>query len=190
MSTNHDVATLRVEASALFEANQAARRQDFWLLTGSFVWIAVTATIALGTRRTVALVPLAPLSRSALALVFQTYSDVSVLGAARQALEARLRAERHGGLIYETAVAGIRQQGPLVTGVRLLPGVRRRHPPLRDRGRARRCHQSVSAAHSRHRPFDGLGRDLRWLRVSRHAPQRSCRCSIRPRRNGSIDSLT
>lgn len=120
MSPEQKPATLRVEASALFEANQTARHQAFWLLIGSFLWIAVAVTLALGTKRTVFLVPLAPLSPLVLSLVFQTYSEVTVLGAARRALEGVLRAQGDNGLIYETAVAGIRQRAPLVVSVRLL----------------------------------------------------------------------
>jgi hypothetical protein len=53
--------------------------------------------------------------------MFQQYADLTVLGCARRRLEDLVNAELEAkGLVYETAVAQIRQVSPLVRSVRFL----------------------------------------------------------------------
>ncbi len=57
--------------------------------------------------------------------MFQQYSDLTVLGSARQRLEDLVNDQLGGikALIYETAVAQIRQVPPLLRSVRFLQGL-------------------------------------------------------------------
>lgn len=67
---------------------------------------------------------LAPGALLGMSLSFQQFADVTVLGAARERLERRLSEELgEAALIYETQVAPLRQQPPLVGSVRALQGL-------------------------------------------------------------------
>jgi hypothetical protein len=68
--------------------------------------------------------PLPALLFLLLSYMFQQYGDLTVVGAARRRLEDLVNAEIGGkGLVYETAVAEIRQVKPLVLSVRVLQGL-------------------------------------------------------------------
>jgi hypothetical protein len=86
-----------------------------------FAVIAITVAAGVNSHSDAVAIALPPFILLLFSYMFQQYADVSVLGAARQALEEQLT-DTLGGptLIYETAVAGIRQRPPLVRSVRVL----------------------------------------------------------------------
>jgi hypothetical protein len=111
---------LRAEALALFQANQtgrlAAERAAQLLVTVSGVAVAA----AINAKNEDVLLVLPPVVLLLISYMCQQYADVSVLGAARAAIETRLKMELGDHtLIYETLVAGIRQRPPLVRSVRI-----------------------------------------------------------------------
>jgi hypothetical protein len=109
------------EAIALFQAGQAGRAA---MLTGvglllSIATIAASAAVAIESVDPV--LPLPAFGLLIAAYVFQQYVDVTVLGAARRRLEELVNVElSRPGLIYESAVAGIRKELPLSRGNRAL----------------------------------------------------------------------
>lgn len=111
----------RAEAVELLRLNQRLRMSATWTMIAALV-IAATGTIAAVLARDLAvLLPLPTVTTLLCALGFQQFADVSVVGAARRDLEQLLDSELGGlALLYESAVAGIRQRAPLVVSVRLL----------------------------------------------------------------------
>jgi len=105
---------------ALFAANQAARSaaQRLGLFLVVIMGPGVGAALLADEPRVVVVLPPVVLALSA--IMFQQFADVSVMGAAREVLEQRLSDLGAAGLIYERAVAGIRQRPPLVASVRAL----------------------------------------------------------------------
>lgn len=84
--------------------------------------IAGSVGVAAGTPDV--LLPLPALLFLLLSYMFQQYSDLTVLGGARRRLEDLVNDELGAkGLVYETAVAQIRQVKPLVRSVRYLQGL-------------------------------------------------------------------
>lgn len=108
------------EAATLLVMNQRAR------LTGLILVLTCIATIAVGTFAAIALhdanvlLPCPSFALLAASFAAQQYAEVSVLGAARAHLEARIALDLEGVLIYESRVSPLRQHPPLVAGVRLL----------------------------------------------------------------------
>jgi hypothetical protein len=113
--------TRRAEAIAFFEVNQAARTaaERVMALIFSVSGIAASVGIAADTDRVV--VPLPAVLLLLLSYMFQQYGDLTVVGTTRRYLEDLVNDELHGeGLVYESAVARIRQVPPLVQSVRML----------------------------------------------------------------------
>lgn len=111
----------QAEAMALLCANQRARLLG-WMLTVVTVLLAVGVVVAaVVAQRDELLLLLGPSTLVLQALMFQLYGDVSVLGAARAALEDAVN-EALGApaLLYESYVAPIRKHPPLVGSVRVL----------------------------------------------------------------------
>lgn len=107
------------EARDLLEINQARRGRAEATIVLAIALTSVAVAVALGTHRKAVMIPVPTATLILLALSFQQYADVSVLGAARKKLEEVLN-ERAGGagLVYESAVSPIRQRPPLVGSVR------------------------------------------------------------------------
>lgn len=106
---------------ALLEANQRARLAAQATMTTVFVMVTAVVTVSVSLRNEDIVIALPPATLMLLSFVFQQYADVTVLGAARAALESHidLAVGRHA-LIYETVVAPVRKRPPLVRSVRLL----------------------------------------------------------------------
>jgi hypothetical protein len=118
------VETRRAEALALLRINQRDRLVGLALIATAFASIAVSAVVGVALRSDDPAIPLPGFVLILLSLAFQQYAEVSVLGAARRQIERALAAELGGyGLIYETALSGVRQHPPLVASVRLLQTV-------------------------------------------------------------------
>lgn len=114
----------QAEALALLNANQRARLAAWQLSAASFALMAATVVVAVATRNDDVLMVLPPLLLALHSLLFQLFGDVTVLGAARAALEARVNQRlASSALIYESAVAPIRKRPPLVRSVRVLQAV-------------------------------------------------------------------
>jgi len=116
------VETLRAEGVALFQANQAGRSLVVQIAALMLTAIGVAVAAGISAHSDAVAIPLPPLVLLLLSYVFQQYTDVTVTGAARAAVEDRL-AEALGdrrGLIYEYAVAPVRRSGPLVRSVQVL----------------------------------------------------------------------
>lgn len=113
--------TYRAEAAGLFAANQAARTagERVIALIGSVIALAVAAGINAGTDDVA--IPLPGLVLLLVAYMLHQYADLTVMGTAREILERRVN-DLLGAdaLLYETAVADVRNHGVLVTSVRLL----------------------------------------------------------------------
>lgn len=111
---------LRAEALALFQANQAGRlaAERAAQLLVAVLGVAVAAAISANNDHVLLALP--PVLLLLASYMCQQYADITVLGAARAAIERRLKAELgEHTLIYETLVAGIRQRPPLVRSVRV-----------------------------------------------------------------------
>jgi hypothetical protein len=114
----------QAEALALLNANQRARLAAWQLSAASFALLAATVVVAVASRNDDVLMVLPPLLLALQSLLFQLFGDVTVLGAARAALEARVNQRlASSALIYESAVAPIRKRPPLVGSVRVLQAV-------------------------------------------------------------------
>jgi hypothetical protein len=84
----------------------------------------IVASVGVAAKTNRVVLPLPALLFLLLSYMFQQYSDLTVIGAARRRLEDLVNAEVGGkGLVYETAVAEIRQVRPLVRSVRVLQGL-------------------------------------------------------------------
>lgn len=115
--------TYRAEAAGFFAANQAARTagERAIALIGSVVALAVAAGINAGTDDVA--IPLPGLVLLLVAHMLHQYADLTVMGVARGMLEKRVNELLDDdALVYETAVADVRDHGLLVTSMRLLQG--------------------------------------------------------------------
>jgi hypothetical protein len=109
------------EAVALFQANQSGRNA-IERVVGLFLSVgAIAGTTAAATHSADAVLPLPAFFLLLLSYMFQQYAEITVLGRARLLLEDLVNDDlTERALIYETAVAKIRQRRPLVWSVRLL----------------------------------------------------------------------
>jgi hypothetical protein len=109
-----------MEARTLLVLNQRRRARAESVILLAAALTAVAAVIALATEREQVLLPVPATVLALLALAFQIYADVTVIGAARERLEADLR-QRLGAeaLLYESHVADVRKNFPLVRSVRV-----------------------------------------------------------------------
>lgn len=112
------------EAGQLLRLNQQLRASATWTLIAAFVVAAAGTIAAILARDLAVLLPLPAVTTMLCSLGFQQFAEVSVVGTARRHLEQIVNAELSGqALVYETAVARIRQRLPLVASVRLLQAV-------------------------------------------------------------------
>jgi hypothetical protein len=109
------------EAVALFQANQSGRNA-IERVVGLFLSVgAIAGTTAAATHSANAVLPLPAFFLLLLSYMFQQYADITVMGRARLLLEDLVNDDlNERALIYETAVAKIRQRPPLNRSVRLL----------------------------------------------------------------------
>lgn len=109
------------EAVALFQANQSGRNA-IERVVGLFLSVgAIAGTTAAATHSADAVLPLPAFLLLLLSYMFQQYTDLTVLGCARLRLEELVNTSlTERALIYETAVAKMRQRHPLKWGVRFL----------------------------------------------------------------------
>lgn len=117
-----DIDDLRAaEARDLLDINQRRRGRAEATLVLIIVLTTALVAAAFWSNRKAVVLPLPAGSLLLLALSFQQFADVSVLGAGRRKLEDLVN-ETVGGpaLIYESAIAPIRQRSPLVRSVRML----------------------------------------------------------------------
>ena len=109
------------EAITFFQVNQAARSAMERVIALIFSVSAIAGSVGTAAGTADVVIPLPALIFLLLSYSFQQYADLTVLGAARRRLEdlvnTGLDAE---SLIYETAIAEIRQKSPLVLSVRVL----------------------------------------------------------------------
>jgi hypothetical protein len=118
------VQTRREEAMAFFHVNQTGRNAVERIVALFFSVTAIAGSVGVAAGTPDVLLPLPALLFLLLSYMFQQYSDLTVLGGARLRLEELVNDEIGAkGLIYETAVAQIRQVPPLVNSVRLLQGL-------------------------------------------------------------------
>lgn len=113
----------RAEALALFQVNQAGRVAADRGLTLILTASAIAIGAGINAKTDLVAAALAPVVLVLLSYTFQQYADVTVNGAARAILERKIAHDSFTGtypLIYEHAVAGVRQRKPLVRSVRLL----------------------------------------------------------------------
>lgn len=122
--------TRRDEAIAFFQVNQAGRTAVERVVALFFSVAAIAGSVGVAAGTPDVVLPLPALLFLLLSYMFQQYSDLTVLGMARRRLEDlvndQLGAKGELGakaLIYETAVAQIRQVKPLVHSVRMLQGL-------------------------------------------------------------------
>jgi hypothetical protein len=84
----------------------------------------IVASVGVAAKTDRVVLPLPALLFLLLSYMFQQYADLTVVGAARRRLEDLVNADLQGkGIVYETAVAEIRQVRPLVLSVRVLQGL-------------------------------------------------------------------
>ncbi len=118
------VQTRRDEAIAFFQVNQTGRNAVERVVALFFSVAAIAGSVGVAAGTPDVLLPLPALLFLLLSYMFQQYSDLTVLGGARRRLEDLVNAQLGvKGLIYETAVAQIRQVRPLVRSIRLLQGL-------------------------------------------------------------------
>jgi len=111
----------REEAIAFFHVNQTGRTAVERVVALFFSVAAIAGSVGVAAGTPDVLLPLPALLFLLLSYMFQQYSDLTVLGSARHRLEDLVNAEIEAkGLIYETAVAQIRQVPPLASSVRFL----------------------------------------------------------------------
>jgi hypothetical protein len=109
------VETLRAEAIALFQVNQAARTAAERVAALTFAVVAITVAAGINAETDDVAIVLPSVVLLLLSYMFQQYADVAVIGAARASLEARVNAVLVDRcLIYETEVASIHKGRPLV----------------------------------------------------------------------------
>jgi hypothetical protein len=118
------VQTRREEAIAFFHVNQTGRNAVERVVALFFSVAAIAGSVGVAAGTPDVLLPLPALLFLLLSYMFQQYSDLTVLGSARRRLEDLVN-DQLGvkGLLYETAVAQIRQVKPLVHSVRFLQGL-------------------------------------------------------------------
>jgi hypothetical protein len=119
------VQTRRDEAMAFFHVNQTGRSAIERVVALFFSVAAIAASVGVAAGTPDVLLPLPALLFLLLSYMFQQYSDLTVLGGARRRLEDLVNDQLGGvkALIYETAVAQIRQVPPLSRSVRFLQGL-------------------------------------------------------------------
>jgi hypothetical protein len=115
------IQTWRAEAVALLEVNQRARSFAATVSVVLYLTIAADVVACVLAHDSTPLCVLPLLVLGLLSLLFQLYADLTVIGTAREALERLLEA-RLGEpvLIYESVIAPIRKEPPLVFSVRIL----------------------------------------------------------------------
>jgi hypothetical protein len=112
--------TRREEAIAFFEVNQAARSAAERVMALIFSVGAITASVGIAAKTDRVVLPLPAVLLLLLSYMFQQYGDLTVVGTTRRYLEDLVNHELRGeGLVYESAVAGIRKATPLVRSVRV-----------------------------------------------------------------------
>lgn len=115
------VQTRRDEAIAFFQVNQTGRNAVERVVALFFSVAAIAGSVGVAAGTPDVLLPLPALLFLLLSYMFQQYADLTVLGCARRRLEDFVNADLEAkALIYETAVAQIRQVNPLVRSVRFL----------------------------------------------------------------------
>lgn len=109
------------EAVALFQANQSGRNA-IERVVGLFLSVgAIAGTTAAATHSPDAVLPLPAFLLLLFSYMFQQYTDLTVIGRARLRLEDLVNTSLgERALIYETAVAEIRQRHPLKWSARFL----------------------------------------------------------------------
>ncbi len=118
------VATYRAEAASLFAVNQAGRGAAERVVALMVSVVGVVIAAGIGADNDDVAIPLPTIILLLLTYMFHQYADATVLGKARGLIEQRVNALVGGkALIYETAVAEVRQQGLLVVSVRMLQGL-------------------------------------------------------------------
>lgn len=116
--------TRREEAIAFFHVNQTGRNAVERVVALFFSVAAIAGSVGVAAGTPDVLLPLPALLFLLLSYMFQQYADLTVLGGARRRLEDLVNDQIGAkGLIYETAVAQIRQVKPLSNSVRLLQGL-------------------------------------------------------------------
>src|SRR5258708_7629895 len=115
------VETRRAEALAFFDVNQRARTAAERVMALIFSVSSIAASVGVAAKTSRVVLPLPSVLFLLLSYMFQQYGDLTVVGATRRRLEDLVNAAIGGkGLVYETAVAQIRQVNPLVRSVRVL----------------------------------------------------------------------
>lgn len=118
------IETRREEAIAFFHVNQTGRNAIERVVALFFSVAAIAGSVGVAAGTPDVLLPLPALLFLLLSYMFQQYSDLTVLGGARRRIEDLVNEQLGAkGLVYETAVAQIRQVPPLVNSVRLLQGL-------------------------------------------------------------------
>ncbi len=113
--------TRREEAIAFFHVNQTGRNAVERVVALFFSVAAIAGSVGVAAGTPDVLLPLPALLLLLLSYMFQQYADLTVLGGARQRLEDLVNHQLGAkGLIYETAVAQIRQVKPLANSMRFL----------------------------------------------------------------------
>lgn len=116
--------TRREEAIAFFHVNQTGRNAVERVVALFFSVAAIAGSVGVAAGTPDVLLPLPALLFLLLSYMFQQYSDLTVLGGTRRRLEDLVNEQIGGkGLVYETAVAQIRQVPPLANSIRLLQGL-------------------------------------------------------------------
>ena len=111
----------REEAIAFFQVNQAGRTAVERVVALFFSVAAIAGSVGVAAQTPEVVLPLPPLLLLLLSYMFQQYGDLTVIGTARRHLEDLVNDRVGGkGLIYETAVAQIRQVPPLSRSMRML----------------------------------------------------------------------
>ena len=121
MSNAERIQTRREEAIAFFHVNQTGRNAVERVVALFFSVAAIAGSVGVAAGTPDVLLPLPALLFLLLSYMFQQYADLTVLGCTRRRLEDLVNSEIGAkGLVYETAVAQIRQVNPLVRSVRFL----------------------------------------------------------------------
>lgn len=116
--------TRRDEAIAFFHVNQTGRTAVERVVALFFSVAAIAGSVGVAAGTPDVLLPLPALLFLLLSYMFQQYADLTVLGGARRRLEDQVNDQLGAkGLIYETAVAQIRQVKPLSNSMRFLQGL-------------------------------------------------------------------
>jgi hypothetical protein len=116
--------TRREEAIAFFHVNQTGRNAVERVVALFFSVAAIAGSVGVAAGTPDVLLPLPALLFLLLSYMFQQYSDLTVLGGARRRLEDLVNDQLgEKGLVYETAIAQIRQVPPLANSIRLLQGL-------------------------------------------------------------------